>query len=145
MLMSADEKTVYAGMSTVSENLTLTGVVEVKPYAFAYLTGIKTVSLPDVVKVDKAAFYQCTGITSVDIGDKVTLLDALSFNGITSASVTIRAVAVPTTVDWEEYTFNPDTFTGKIYVPKQSVSAYINDMYGCFWNFETIIEAIPEA
>ncbi len=140
MLMSADGTVVYAAMSGVAVELTLTGVTEIKPYAFAY-GAITSVNMPDVKTVGDYAFYGCASLGSIDIGDKVERLGSGAMDGIdVNGTITVRALAVPKT-DIND-TIGID-FAGIVYVPAEALESYQNN-YDEIFAFYTL-EAIPKA
>ena len=67
------------------------GVTAIPSYAFAYQTGITSVTIPDsVTSIGESAFGECIGLTSVTIGEGVTSIGEYAFYGCSGlTSVTI--------------------------------------------------------
>ena len=58
------------------------GVTSIPSYAFAYQTGITSVTIPDsVTSIGDYAFSDCTGLTSITIPDGVTSIGERAFYG----------------------------------------------------------------
>ena len=66
-------------------------VTSIGQYAFAYCTGLTSVTIPNsVTRIREGAFRGCTGLTSVPIGNRVTNIEAQAFfvcTGLTSVTI----------------------------------------------------------
>ena len=136
----------YMEDSIVTLDLTDTGVLRIKNYAFYKSATLQTIILPDSVYfVGSYAFNSCVGVESVIIGNGCTSLDNYSFagcssmltfvigNGLTEIkqsaflncsslqSITIYATTPPTLASY--IAFN-NTANCPIYVPAGSVDTY---------------------
>ncbi len=83
----------YGSQSSVSVPRTVgqKTVTAIGREAFAYLTGLNTVSLPaTITTIGQSAFYYCTGLNSVSIPESVTSIGANAFyycSSLSSANV----------------------------------------------------------
>jgi hypothetical protein len=126
-------------------------VTKIGNYAFAWCNKLNAINIPSgVTSIGSYAYYNCSGVTSVNIPDSVSTIGDLAFgampinsihigSGITSigtnafvytyysgiTSITIDATTPPTLSGsvFDPYIESGETKT-KIYVPRQSVSAY---------------------
>ena len=58
------------------------GITSIPSYAFAYRTGITSITIPDsVTSIGERAFYGCSGLKSVTIGNGVTSIGYWAFYG----------------------------------------------------------------
>ncbi len=142
MLMSFDGKIVYFGASTTETTLTLTGVTEIKQYAFGANTHLTSIDMPNIVTIGDTAFRNAVNIVTIKIGANCVSIGANAFNGLTSESlvVTVNAVTPP---ELGTSGFGTKTkFKGKMRVPLGSVETY---QAASGWSTYTAkIEAIPE-
>ena len=85
-------RTLYIDGSKVEGAIAIPdGVGTIPSAAFAYQTGITSVTIPEsVTSIGSSVFYNCTGLTSIIIPDSVTSIGGSSFLGCTGlTSVTI--------------------------------------------------------
>ena len=123
-------------------------VTTIGDYAFYYCTSLTSVTIPESVTAIRAcAFFNCTSLTGVTIPESVTTIGDFTFNNCTSlTSVTIpdsvtkigdyafyecdsltRVYCTATTPPTGGKSMFSNNATGrKIYVPLQSVGAYMS-------------------
>ena len=95
-------RTLYIGGNKVEGEIIIPdGVTAIPHHAFAYQTGITSITIPDsVTSIGDYAFYNCSGLTSVTIPDSVTSIGYSAFSGcsnITSATMPTLAIdRIPT-------------------------------------------------
>ena len=85
----------YTGNVTIPSSVTYSGttfsVTSIGYLAFAYCTGLTSVTIPNsVTSIGDYAFYGCTGLTSVTIPNSVTYIGDYAFNcckGLTSVTI----------------------------------------------------------
>ena len=75
--------TLYIGGNKVEGEIIIPdGVTAIPHNAFAYQTGITSITIPDsVTSIGDYAFYNCSGLTSVTIPDSVTSIGVQAFSG----------------------------------------------------------------
>ena len=77
------------------------GVGTIPSYAFAYQTGITSVTIPDsVTSIGSSAFRDCTGLTSVTIPNSVTSIGSSAFSGCTGLTSAVIPDSVTSIGDW---------------------------------------------
>ena len=93
--------------------------------AFYYCTSLTSVTIGDsVTSIGVSAFRYCTSLTSVTIGDSVTSIGDYAFRNCDSLQeVYCKATTPPT---GGTIMFDSDVSGRKIYVPTESVVAYLN-------------------
>ena len=76
-------RTLYIGGNKVEGEIIIPdGVTAIPHNAFAYQTGITSITIPDsVTSIGDYAFYNCSGLTSVTIPDSVTSIGVQAFSG----------------------------------------------------------------
>lgn len=81
----------YVDNNLVEELVIPSGVTRISAAAFAYCSGLTSVTIPDsVTSISISAFCGCTSLTSVLIPDSVTVIGSNAFYGCTNlTSVTI--------------------------------------------------------
>ena len=96
--------------------------------AFYHCTSLTSVTIPDsVTSIGYQAFYNCTLLTSVTIGNSVTLIEYDAFCDCTSlTSVYCKPTTPPA---GHSDMFYSNASGRKIYVPRNSVSAYKSAEY----------------
>ena len=68
--------------SSVTNNGTTYSVTSIGASAFAYCSGLTSVTIPNsVTSIDSWAFWECSGLTSVTIPNSVTSIDYGAFSG----------------------------------------------------------------
>ena len=73
-------RTLYIDGSKVEGAIAVDGVTSIPSYAFAYQTGITSITIPDsVTSIGESAFEFCGGLTSVTIGNGVTSIGSDAF------------------------------------------------------------------
>ncbi len=143
----------YLNGSELTDIAIPSDITEIKAYAFFGYTSLKSVTIPDsVMSIGSSAFSYCTLLKSVTIPDSVTSIGDYAFRSCTSlfnitipnsvtsigdyafcdcsslASVYCKPTTPPTTSadyylgKWK--TFYNNASSRKIYVPRNSVSAY---------------------
>ena len=85
--------TYKTAITSVEFDTTEGALLNIGQHAFAYCTGLTSVTIPDsVTSIGEYAFYGCTGLTSITIPDSVTSIGGYAFYGCTGlTSVTIPA------------------------------------------------------
>ena len=100
-------------------------------------TNIEEIDIPDnVERLEEFAMYGCNKLKKVTLGKGVTYigLGVFDFN-YSLEKVYCKATTPPSIHSWGIFSFYPDTFT--IYVPKESLDAYLADE-----NWQTYSERI---
>ncbi|MBR4046812.1 MAG: leucine-rich repeat domain-containing protein [Alistipes sp.] len=100
--------------------------------AFTWCTSLASVTIPDsVTYIGENAFYNCSSLTSATIGNSVNSIgwDAFSYCG-SLTSVYCKPTTPPTGNDHMFYNHSSRL---KIYVPRNSVSAY-KSIYASGWS-----------
>ena len=70
------------GAIAIPDEIDGQAVTSIGNYAFAYCTGLTSVTIPDsVTSIGNFAFAYCTGLTSVTIGSSVTSIGNYAFAG----------------------------------------------------------------
>lgn len=106
-------------------NLTLAGIKEVKPRAFIRCNSLQTISTDETLTtIGSEAFRACSALTTAELGEGVLTIGEKGFMGCESlAEIECRAIAPPLLED--RYVFDYNAKERKIYVPTESVDAYI--------------------
>ena len=105
---------------TIPDSVTSIGV-----WAFMDCTSLTSVTIPDsVTSIDVSAFSGCTSLTSVTIGNGVTSIGDSAFYGCTSLKEVYCKPTTPPSASWWSFMFDNNASSRKIYVPRNSVSAY---------------------
>ena len=91
--------------------------------AFSYCNSLTSVTIPDSVTTMDYAFQSCSSLTNVTIGDSVTTMNGTFTNCSSLTSVYCKAITPPSLSD---ITFSKSTTGRKIYVPHDSVNAYMS-------------------
>ena len=89
-------RALYIGGTKIEGELVIpSGTASIPSYAFAYQTGITSVTIPDgVTSVGGSAFQNCTSLTSVAIPDSVTSIEGNAF----SMCASLTSVTIPDSV-----------------------------------------------
>ena len=78
-IIETETKTLILGCKT-SDIPTDGSVTSIGDWAFAYCTGLSSITIPDsVTSIGSFAFYECTGLTSITIPDSVTSIGNAAF------------------------------------------------------------------
>ena len=103
-------------------------VTSIGHYSFLGCSNLTSVKIPnDFTIIENSAFSHCTSLTSVTIPDGVTWIGEHAFNDCSSLK---EVYCKPTTVpSGGEYMFYNNASGRKIYVPRNSVSAYKSGWY----------------
>ncbi|MBO7306917.1 MAG: leucine-rich repeat protein [Alistipes sp.] len=105
---------------TIPDSVTSIGSV-----AFGHCTSLTSVTIPDsVTSIGYSAFYGCTSLTSVTIPDSVTSIGNWAFYDCVSLKKVYCKPTTPPTGGSEMFESNASY--RKIYVPRNSVSAYMS-------------------
>ena len=98
-------------------------VTTIGGYAFSGCTSLTSASVPDsVTSIGDKAFAKCSSLTSVTIPDSVTSIGSSAFIGCTSLTSVYCKPTTPPTGGSSMFDYNASGC--KIYVPRNSVSAY---------------------
>ncbi|MBQ0121713.1 MAG: leucine-rich repeat protein [Bacteroidales bacterium] len=99
-------------------------VKSVDHYAFAYCTGLTSVTIPSpVFHIGYYAFYGCDNLRSVTIPESVTNIENYAFYGCDNAVIHIQATTPPS------ISSNSFSYNSVICVPAESYSKYANATY----------------
>ena len=105
-------------------------VTSIGGYAFSGCTSLTSATVPDsVTSIGDKAFAKCSSLTSVTIPDSVTSIGSSAFIGCTSLTSVYCKPTTPPTGGSSMFDYNASG--RKIYVPRNSVSAYKSAVY---WN-----------
>ena len=91
--------------------------------AFSHCKSLTSVTIPDNVTTMDSAFQSCSSLTNVTIGDSVTTMNGTFANCSSLTSVYCKAITPPSIND---ITFSKSITGRKIYVPHDSVNAYMS-------------------
>ena len=84
-VMSSGRTLYLDGNKVEGEIIIPDGVTAIPSYAFAYQTGITSITIPDsVTSIGEMAFRDCSSLTSVTIPDGVTSIGDYAFSGCSS-------------------------------------------------------------
>ena len=103
-------------------------VTSIGMYAFGLCTSLTSVTIGDsVTEIGFGAFWDCDSLTSVTIPDSVTSIGEDAFYECSSLTSVYCKATTPPTGDWDMFDYNASG--RKIYVPRNSVSAYKSAEY----------------
>ena len=103
-------------------------VTEIGMYAFYDCDSLTSVTIGDsVTEIGFGAFWDCDSLTSVTIPDSVTSIGEDAFYECSSLTSVYCKATTPPTGDWDMFDYNASG--RKIYVPRNSVSAYKSAEY----------------
>lgn len=127
-LLAPEDGNVYAGDIEIPETVTVEGrtftVEAIDSYAFAYQTGLTSVTVPSsVTRVDMAAFKGCTSLVSVTFPEYMFMSTFEMFYGCTS----LVSVTLPTS-GW--YSLSDMMFWNCSSLASLSIPSCINDTLG---------------
>ena len=106
-------------------------VTTIEAAAFQYCTSLTSVTIPDsVTTIGYGAFSWCESLTSVTIGDSVTEIGDYAFYDCSSLTSVYCKPTTPPALELSYfgncYAFDNNTSDRKIYVPMESVEAYMS-------------------
>ena len=101
-------------------------VTSIGDYAFYECSSLTSVTIGDsVTTIGNCAFYDCSSLTSVTIPDSVTTIGEAAFYGCSSLTSVYCKPITPPAGSYD--TFYNNASGRKIYVPVESVEAYMYD------------------
>ena len=99
------------------------GITEVKDYAFAKCTGLKSVSFPSTLtKIGECSFWTCTGFTGLSLPESITSIGMNAFYHCTNLAAVETKAIVPVTLGENAFKDIDENAVLKVY--KSAVSAY---------------------
>jgi hypothetical protein len=105
-------------------------VTNIKDYAFAYCTGLTSVSIPDsVTSIRNGTFVYCSGLTNVTIGNGVTSIGKDAFyycDGLISVTIPNSVTSIG------EQAFYYCSGLTKVTIPNSVTSIGDNSFNGCY-------------
>ncbi len=118
----------FSGCTSLTTITIPNSVTSIGERAFYNCTSLTSVTIPDsVTSIGSSAFYSCTSLTSVTIPDSVTSIGAQAFQDCTSLKEVYCKPTTPPTGG--AFMFGYNASGSKIYVPRNSVSAYKSAEY----------------
>ena len=137
----------YTGNVTIPSSVTYSGttfsVTSIGSHAFAYCTGLTSVTIPNsVTSIGEAAFYGCTGLTSVNISDlsawcKIDFSDSYSnplyyAKNLYLNGAEIKELVIPNDItEIKSYAFNGCDGLTSVTIPNSVTLIGENAFYGC--------------
>jgi hypothetical protein len=119
---------------TIPESVTSIG-----KRAFYHCDSLAVINIPDsVTEIGEHAFEWCESLTSLTIPDSVTKIGYRAFESCTSLKeVYFKSITPP---EGTSSAFNRNfAFYGKIYVPKESESAYKDRLSYTLYNLNNVV------
>ena len=125
----------YLNGSELTDITIPSDITKIKDDAFYGCTSLTSVTIGNsVTSIGRSAFYNCTSLTSVTIGNSVTSIENYAFYDCTSLKEVYCKPTIPPTGGSNMFSYL--TYDGgykpigcKIYVPRNSVSAYKAKQY----------------
>ena len=117
--------------STISYNGTTYSVTSIGGSAFAYCSGLTSVTIPNsVTSIGQSAFSNCSGLTSVTIPNSVTLIDYRAFYGCNGLTSIVSNAVVPPVLGTAVF---PDPNNCNVTVPCGSLEAYTSSQWNNYF------------
>ena len=122
------------------ENLEIVNVEKISSYAFINCTTIKSLVVDNSLKeIGVEAFRNCSALATVTLGEGVEEIKERAFMGcLKLKKVTLNAVEPPVLGD--DYVFDYNAATRKIYVPAAALDAY--ESCGDWTKYVTSLEGV---
>ncbi|MBO7194852.1 MAG: leucine-rich repeat protein [Alistipes sp.] len=113
----------FSGCSSLTSVTIGNGVTSIGEDAFRYCSSLTSITIPDsVTEIGHQAFYSCRSLKSVTIPARVTSIGQAAFRYCSSLTSVYCKRAAPPAGGY--HMFDDNASGRKIYVPRNSVSAY---------------------
>ena len=118
------------------------GITSIGAGTFYNCSSLTSVTIPDsVTTIGNSAFYECSSLTSVTIPDSVTTIGWYAFAICSSLKeVYCTPTTPPVALSYDDYwyAFSGNASGRKIYVPRNSVSAYRSKSHWSDYGFDIV-------